>query len=78
MEVGIGKGVQDPKCHAMARHEFNFSFLLLILVNVKLQIVNLKYFIPIAWGIFRLKKGKYQGCLSFPQANPLVKYIVFW
>ena len=28
MEVGIGKGVRDPKGHAMACHECNNSFLL--------------------------------------------------
>ena len=52
MEVGIGKGVRDPKGHAVARHECNISFLLLFMVSVKLQIIYLKYFIPIAWGIF--------------------------
>ena len=77
MEVGIGKGVRDPKGHAVARHECNISFLLLFMVSVKLQIIYLKYFIPIAWGIFMgHRKASIKDARLSPQANPLVKYIV--
>ena len=77
MEVGIGKGVQDPKGHAMAHHECNISFLLLFMVSAKLQIIYFKYFIPIAWGIFMgHRKVSIKDARLCPQANPLVKYIV--
>ena len=72
MEVGIGKGVRDPKGHAVARHECNISFLLLFMVSVKLQIIYLKYFIPIAWGIFWAYHSKSQlgpRTITFPERN---------
>ena len=71
MEVGIGKGVRDPKGHAVARHECNISFLLLFMVSVKLQIIYLKYFIPIAWGIFWAIERRVSRMLVFPPKQTL-------
>ena len=54
MEVGIGKGVRDPKGHAVACHECNISFLLLFMVSVKLQIIYLYQLLGgILWAIER-------------------------
>ena len=77
MEVEIGKGVQDPKGHAVARHECNISFF--VTVYGKCEVTNYLLYIPIAWGFLWAIERRVSRILVFPpQANPLVKHIELW
>ena len=70
MEVGTGKGVQDPKGYAMACHECDMSLLLPVWYGVKLIVWGILWVCP----YFQLYNYAYCG-LSHKIAMPLYYHI---